>query len=327
MNAIGRNDNAGFLETSAQRKREAMSFAGMQRRLEAPSTPNRPPFKSKVVNRSRKSISSKWEDAEKWLVRSSCASPANGTTHLGTNLSRQHETFQRKADGFEEFTEKLNLARSEDPNALVQISCQAFNGFSSEALQKDEFTDIKHSVFMKFRYSDPSKEIFVFKDTYETLHSSANETFGKVDHRDVGTETTPLASLTTSRCDTPLKCPSPQRHDTPPDRSEPLVAPHTSSDNISVLEDCDLAKLQFSAHCDSLASHWSSREEEEKEVSKSLRHSEVNGGISITECRVSLWEEEERNKSNFRHQREEAKIQAWVNLQAAKAEAKSRKLE
>lgn len=29
----------------------------------------------------------------------------------------------------------------------------------------------------------------------------------------------------------------------------------------------------------------------------------------------------------FRYQREEAKIQAWVNLQSAKAEAESRKLE
>lgn len=32
-------------------------------------------------------------------------------------------------------------------------------------------------------------------------------------------------------------------------------------------------------------------------------------------------------KWDFRYQREEAKIEAWVNLQSAKAEAESRKLE
>ncbi|KAL0319491.1 UNVERIFIED_CONTAM: hypothetical protein Sangu_2105300 [Sesamum angustifolium] len=48
---------------------------------------------------------------------------------------------------------------------------------------------------------------------------------------------------------------------------------------------------------------------------------------SVSESRSCTWEEEEKTKSCLRYQREEAKIQAWVNLQSAKAEAESRKLE
>ncbi|CAA3008669.1 Hypothetical predicted protein [Olea europaea subsp. europaea] len=48
---------------------------------------------------------------------------------------------------------------------------------------------------------------------------------------------------------------------------------------------------------------------------------------SISKSRPRTREEEEKTKSCLRYQREEANIQAWVNLQNAKAEAKSRKLE
>lgn len=132
------------------------------------------------------------------------------------------------------------------------------------------------------------------------MKAAANEAASNVQHRDVGTEMTPLGSSTNSRCHTPIKISSPARHNTPANRSGPLL---TSSNCISIseLKDCHFAKLDLGAQFDSVASKWSSREEEEEEISKSLRHIDLDGGRkSIEESRASVWEAEERTKSCIR---------------------------
>ncbi|XP_042509119.1 uncharacterized protein LOC122084746 [Macadamia integrifolia] len=58
------------LETPAQR-REGKSLVS-QRKLEAPPTPGRPVFSFSAGNLPRKSFPSKWDDAEKWVINSSC---------------------------------------------------------------------------------------------------------------------------------------------------------------------------------------------------------------------------------------------------------------
>ncbi|XP_020587409.1 uncharacterized protein LOC110029446 [Phalaenopsis equestris] len=340
MNMKGSNIKRGLLETSALRRKDGVSSSGLQKRMETPSTPGRPVFKFSVGNFSRKSVPSKWEDAEKWLMSGSChESPAHGSKPSEmTKLARQNVALQRKAGAFDqEFGEKLRISEGIVSNVPVSsvdgpgvglILNEDFHGFSSEILLKDTFTDIKQPVLLNFRYPDPSTEEFFFKDSYcETVENSAPEAIAEVHRRDVGTEMTPLGSSKSSRCHTPMKSSSPARHNTPADRSGPLVISN-SRINISDLKDCHFAKLKLSAQYGSVVSYWGSREEEEEEVSKSLRYSEVSDGRkSIAEHRACLWEEDERTKSCIRYQREEAKIQAWVNLQTAKAEAQSRKLE
>lgn len=160
----------------------------------------------------------------------------------------------------------------------------------------DTFTDIKQPVLLNFRYSEPSTEEFLFKDSY----CETSEAVAEVHRRDVGTEMTPLGSSKSSRCHTPMKSSSPPRHNTPADRSGPLAVSN-SRINISELKDCHFAKLELSAQYDSLVSYWGSREEEEEEVSKSLRHSEATDGRkSIAERRASRWEDDERTKSCIR---------------------------
>ncbi|KAI3786230.1 hypothetical protein L1987_45365 [Smallanthus sonchifolius] len=110
-------------------------------------------------------------------------------------------------------------------------------------------------------------------------------------------------------CPTPYKSVSPPRHTTPASMSGPLAL--SSSFDIA---GCKLLPFE--------SCNWSSREEEEEDVSKSLRHFECPK--TIPPC---AWDKEEKARSHLRYQREEAKIQAWVNLQNAKAEAQSRKLE
>ncbi|KAK1279911.1 hypothetical protein QJS04_geneDACA004836 [Acorus gramineus] len=325
------NSNRGLHETSAQRRREGTNAGGGvgQRRLEAPSTPGRPVFGFSGGNPSRKSFPSKWDDAEKWLINSSSCheSPA----HVVIPNKKPPSEATAKATKADAFAEKFRVSIDEKISVfngrLPLDNNLPFHGVSSEILLKDKFTDNVEPIFPNF----PTKEGFFFRSSpCEPMKDAGTEAVSSIRHRDIGTEMTPLGSSTTSRCHTPFKAASPARHNTPANRSGPLV-PSNPSINISELNDCHFAKLDLRSQFDPVLSNWSSREEEEEEISKSLRHFEAVGGCrkSVSESRAYLWEDEERTKCCIRslYQREAAKIQAWVNLQSAKAEAQSRKLE
>ncbi|XVF25291.1 hypothetical protein REPUB_Repub13aG0200700 [Reevesia pubescens] len=337
----------GFLDVSIQRMREGVSSVTTQRSvLEAPSTPGRPVFSFSGGNLARRSFPSKWDDAEKWLISSSChESPAHTLksppesskiTKQCDNFKPQTEIFAEKSRVTEEKVTKVVTSFKGSVPLEHHIPTRGFSGIpgSTDVLLKDKFTNEVEPVLANFRYSEPSREGFLFRNSVcETMKDAGTEVFHEVKHKDVGTEMTPLGSSTTSRCHTPFKSSSPARHNTPANRSGPLASANSNSSNstidISQLQECHLAKLQLGTQYDSITSNWSSREEEEEEVSKSLRHFETGSACrkSISDSRAAAWEEEERTKCCLRYQREEAKIQAWLNLQSAKAEAQSRKLE
>ncbi|GAV65886.1 Remorin_C domain-containing protein [Cephalotus follicularis] len=347
MAAAANNESTGcFLDVSSQRKREGVN-SDTQRRVEAPPTPGRPIFSFSVGALSRKSFPSKWDDADKWLISTSCnESPAHAIKPSDSsskihkqwdvvNSRPQMEVFAEKSRVTEEKVSKIvsSFQTSASFDHHSHNSARALNGVSGSAdvPLKDKFTD---DILPNFRYSEPSKEGFLLKNSAcEKMRDAGTEVIYEVQHRDVGTEMTPLSSSTTSTCHTPFKSSSPARHNTPASRSGPLAMGSSNSTNSSIditqLKECHLAKLHLGTKCDSVTSNWSSREEEEEEISKSLRHFETGNGChkSVSDSRAAAWEEEEKNKSCLRYQREEAKIQAWVNLQSAKAEAQSRKLE
>ncbi|XP_062197774.1 uncharacterized protein LOC133900598 [Phragmites australis] len=304
---------------SAQRRR-----AEPQVQQVVPATPGRPlqfftsPAHHQQLVAPRRSVPSKWEDAEKWLRQSSDSDHHGGNGKAAFSRQRSGGLGHRGGGGDEEKMAPVTVRRSVDANALALYTPPA------EVLLKDKFTDNE----------EPSKENFVFRSSYcepPLAKGTAVQTVAAVDYRrDIGTEMTPLGSS----CHTPIKSTSPVRHNTPAGRSGPLV-PYTGGGmDISELADCHLAKLDLGARFDAMLVNWSSKEEEEEEVSKSLRHFEATagagGGPSCdkraggAECR---WEDDDRAKSCIRYQREEAKIQAWINLESAKAEAQSRKLE
>ncbi|GAB4841911.1 hypothetical protein Ancab_011867 [Ancistrocladus abbreviatus] len=334
------------------------SIAVTQRRMEAaavaaPPTPGRPVFSFSVSRKS--SFPSKWDDAEKWLIGiDSPAHHAFSTKSLDSaaKSSKQCDGLS-KQQAEEVFVEKSRVtedkvSRERIPNFNTTTFSASMDHHKSTAITfdgvpvvptdvplKDKFTNEIDPFLPGLRYSEPTKEGFLFRNQVgcEPMKDAAAEVVREVKHRDAGTEMTPLGSSTTSRCHTPFKSTSPARHNTPENRSGPLalIGPNTiNALDITQLQECHLAKLQLgSTPFDSVTSNWSSREEEEEEISKSLRHFEMNNGCrrSVSESRPSIWEEEDKTKYCLRYQREEAKIQAWVNLQSAKAEAQSRKLE
>ncbi|KAH9305652.1 hypothetical protein KI387_010056 [Taxus chinensis] len=199
--------------------------------------------------------------------------------------------------------------------------------------KSNKFTD-KVETAPKYRSQEPGLEHRHGKhERIPSMKDAGTEVAPAVQHRDMGTEMTPLASSRTSRCHTPVKNASPVRHNTPSSHSGLVNA---AGIDIGELEKCHFAKLELQGlpsgiqftSVDKSVSNWSSREEEEEEVSKSLRHFDMGDcKRSILEARATAWEEIERSKAYTRYQREEARIEAWVNLQSAKAESESRKLE
>ncbi|MCL7044893.1 hypothetical protein MKW94_019759 [Papaver nudicaule] len=306
-------ETSDFVKSFPMKRDGSVSSVQSNRRLiEAPPAPGRPVFSfSNTANHSRKGFPSKWDNAEKWIISSGHDSPAHPFVKPS---SHQNDVFQQKSEIFDEKSVKFT-------------------------------NNIEPAIFPNFRYSEPTKEGFLFRNSAcETMKDAATEMVPQVQHRDIGTEMTPLGSSTTSRCPTPIgsltpsrchtpfRISSPARHNTPQDRSGLLATPKKTSTNIDISEH-HFAKLELGTQFDSVTSNWNSREEEEEEISKSLRHFDgtSNGGVckknNAIELKAASWEEEERAKCCSRYQREEAKIQAWVNLQSAKAEAQSKKLE
>ncbi|KAH6788296.1 hypothetical protein C2S51_000040 [Perilla frutescens var. frutescens] len=320
-----------------------------RRNVEAPPTPGRPVFSFSNANFARKSFPSKWDDAEKWLVGGSSCNDSPASNHGLFKSLESSKMYSRQCSGYkpqlgEIYAEKSRITEEKVSKVISTFqgplvldhhhnSARAINGVALSAtedvLLKDKFPNESNPVIPKFGCSEPMQEGFLFGNTFKKSMSEATEMVQEVQHRDIGTEMTPLGSSTTSRCPTPFKSTSPARHNTPANRSGPLSLASSDTMDITQLQVCHLAKLQLGTQFDSVTSNWSSREEEEEDVSKSLRHFEMSSECrkSVSEPRSVAWEEEEKTKSCLRYQREEAKIQAWVNLQSAKAEAESRKLE
>ena len=132
---MNNSESRNLFEASAQRKMVGVCSVGQRRSVEAPPTPGRPVFSFSAGNLSRKSIPSKWDDAEKWLASGSChESPAHVTKASGSaNISMQNDGLHRKGDAF---AERLRVAekkvRSFDGHVLSLDTDTAFHGAPSE---------------------------------------------------------------------------------------------------------------------------------------------------------------------------------------------------
>lgn len=97
---------------SAQRQRRSM---------EAPSTPGRPVFSFSGGNPSRKSVPSKWDDAEKWVISSSChESPVH--VSKASDTSKVSRPTCKKGDAF---VEKFRVVREKVTTFDTALHCLA----------------------------------------------------------------------------------------------------------------------------------------------------------------------------------------------------------
>ncbi|CAA3008671.1 Hypothetical predicted protein [Olea europaea subsp. europaea] len=264
-------DIRGFLEVSAQRNRENGVDSVSKRNVEAPPSPGRPTFSFNSGNFKRKSFPSKWDDAEKWIVSgSSCHdSPAHHFDLI--KPLEASKMYSKQCNGYnlhqpDVFAEKFRVTGEKDSKVVSNFqrasamdSARPFNG---NVPLKDKFTNEVEQICPKFKCVEPMKEGFLFGNAVEkSAEDAISVIIHEVKHRDIGTEMTPLGSLTTSRCPSPFISTSPARHNTPTNRSSPLALENmdvASTIDMMQLQDCHLAKLHNEPQFNSVTTNWSS---------------------------------------------------------------------
>ncbi|KAH0850496.1 hypothetical protein HID58_091237 [Brassica napus] len=284
---------------------------------------------SDMVNERRQSFSSQKSIGEgrssgqrRVMLMESPCTPGRGVFSFSSNVSGRRRNFPSKwVDA-----EKWVTSGHESPAHSLKVV------YSEKSRVTEEKVSLSPpGLILKDKLANevlPSTEGFIFRDSDKFLQFQEEEE-AQVQHRDMGTEMTPAGSVTASRCHTPFKSMSPARHNTPSKMSGPLTE---TKNVIDISEFADKLRLSGSAATQyyNSVTHWNSREEEEEEISKSLRQMDMESELrrSVSESKAVLWDgQDDKIKFCQRYQREEAKIQAWVNLQNAKAEAQSRKLE
>ncbi|XP_048628091.1 uncharacterized protein LOC106357359 isoform X2 [Brassica napus] len=279
---------------------------------------------SDMVNERRQSFSSQKSIGEgrssgqrRVMLMESPCTPGRGVFSFSSNVSGRRRNFPSKwVDA-----EKWVTSGHESPAHSLKVVYSEKSRVTEEKVSLSPPDKLANEVL-------PSTEGFIFRDSDKFLQFQEEEE-AQVQHRDMGTEMTPAGSVTASRCHTPFKSMSPARHNTPSKMSGPLTE---TKNVIDISEFADKLRLSGSAATQyyNSVTHWNSREEEEEEISKSLRQMDMESELrrSVSESKAVLWDgQDDKIKFCQRYQREEAKIQAWVNLQNAKAEAQSRKLE
>ena len=156
----------GFLEVSVPRRTEGVNSV-TQRRVEAPPTPGRPVFSFSVGNLAKKSFPSKWDDAEKWLISSSChespahvikPSPESSKIHKQCdNFKQQIEVFAEKSRVTEEKAPKVTTSFQGSVALDQHNSATAFNGTSVSADML-----LKGRIYLHFSFNGTSMTHLTF---------------------------------------------------------------------------------------------------------------------------------------------------------------------
>ncbi|XP_021835313.1 uncharacterized protein [Spinacia oleracea] len=278
--------------------------------------------------------SSKWNDAEKWIMckqvnqsnNSKSLSSQNGGPRLsGINMVRvapesaSYRLPEMKPNEFCQLTSQISLERFS----------LAHPGLESIPVQSNESKDLRQ---------------------VGNVMNSAHEVAGcpgirEISMRDMGTEMTPATSLEPSRTATPNGSLTPFRSPTSsipstPRTGEPTCTPveHTFDINTQQLTEkgdkqlseqelkvktrreivalgVQLGKMNIAA--------WASKDEKDKiSLPDELELEHIQN-----QKRAAAWEEAEKSKHAARYRREEIKIQAWESQQKLKLEQELRRIE
>ncbi|KAI4379054.1 hypothetical protein MLD38_005398 [Melastoma candidum] len=293
-----------------------------------------------------KPLSSKWDDAQKWIA-SPTSNRASGGQPKGPPVLQN--IYSRKMG-------LLGYSRQPSLKIVVEVPEQKAASLGEPDTKRvDTSQSCKDSAGQNFAawQNDqiPAADCYVSLSQHESVavHSATAyippaSTARSVSMRDMGTEMTPIASQEPSRTGTPVKATTPTRS---PNSSRPSTPPrngpstsHTtfnighgnevalSEDELSIKTRREIMALGQQLGKKNIAA-WASKEDENSNIraSTSVKSEAVEPSKSAIEARAVAWEEAEKAKYMARFKREEMKIQAWENHQKAKTEAEMRKIE
>ncbi|XP_050234453.1 uncharacterized protein LOC126682744 [Mercurialis annua] len=294
-------------------------------------------------------MSSKWNDAEKWIINKQNVHPnfskKNGFQNQGNRI--QGLSLARVAPESANHDLKLSLSRMVDTKRVD--SCQPA---SQMALEKFSFNPPEDVLTNQCTHSKDLTEV----DGKElAIRNSAEDA---TDHpvirsvcmRDMGTEMTPIPSQEPSRTATPVGATTPLRSPNSSIPSTPRGGAPTSTpmefgtdddtqnnyreNGKKELTEEDM-KLKTRREIVALGvrlgkmniAAWASKEDQDKNTSSDEKTNAEELDRIEFEKRAAAWEEAEKSKHAARYKREEIKIQAWESQQKAKLEAEMRRIE
>ncbi|KAJ6965923.1 hypothetical protein NC652_003719 [Populus alba x Populus x berolinensis] len=306
-------------------------------------------------------MSSKWNDAEKWIMKRQNVQPnyvkKNNTLHNQANRNPV-TSVDRVAPALSNYDPKSSNSRVADtklvdfclpsyqqafekfsfiPPGPLTISGQE-NGVDTLVDRCAQSTDLKEV---------DQRELSCTK--ISTQDSAVVPVVRSVCMRDMGTEMTPVTSLEPSRTATPVDATTPLRSPTSsipstPQRRAPALTTtdHCSNDDTQhatgngkiELTEQEL-KLKTRREIEALGvqlgkmniAAWASKNDQQKHAS-SLETTEMEKNEQIEFVkRAAAWEEAEQSKHTARYKREEIKIQAWESQRKVKLEAEMRRVE
>ncbi|XP_073156761.1 uncharacterized protein [Henckelia pumila] len=264
-------------------------------------------------------MSSKWNDAEKWIMNRQNVQP---------NVSKKTN-------------QQILANRPVGPN-MVRVAPESTAGFDHKpSVKRVDFRESKDLIEVDDMELPCTKSVTEEKTGVSGIRS--------VSMRDTGTEMTPIPSQDPSRSATPVSSTTPIRSPTSslpssPRRREPAptqtenptnsATKHSDEHGENNLSEQEM-KLKARREIVALGvqlgkmniAAWARDGENEKNISGN----EASGSSEVEQIeyakRAAAWEEAEKSKHAARFKREEIRIQAWESQQKAKLDAEMRKIE
>ncbi|KAK6150090.1 hypothetical protein DH2020_017615 [Rehmannia glutinosa] len=295
-------------------------------------------------------MSSKWNDAEKWIMN---RQNTQSNILKKTNLQNQVNRMVRVAPESTGSENKPSVKRVDFCQPASQTGPAKF-AFANHG--GGQILGQVHGANALIDLCPESKDLAEVDDAgLACTKSVTEETTGvppairSVSMRDMGTEMTPIPSQEPSRSATPVSANTPLRSPTSsipstPRRGEPAPTPTEHSIGNSTPHLAEMGKKELSEQEMKLKTRreivalgvqlgkmniaaWASKDEKEKGNSGN----ENGDGDEVEQIeyakRAAVWEEAEKSKHAARFKREEIRIQAWESQQKARLEAEMRKIE
>ncbi|XP_024993075.1 uncharacterized protein LOC112526879 [Cynara cardunculus var. scolymus] len=282
-------------------------------------------------------MSSKWNDAEKWIINRQSMQNHNPKNTMQNRANRAG---------------MLNAIRgsSESISSVKRVDfCQPALQTGTEKFSFTTSGPQHHPVSAESIHPCPESNDLNEVDTRDSLveHNSTDDKTGchevrSVSMRDMGTEMTPIPSQEPSMTSTPVGATTPLRSPNSSIPSTPRGAPTSTPFEYTANNDTRSPKelteqemkvrtrkeiLQLGVQLGKMnIAAWASKEDTEKNGMAVETATEEALRIEF-EKRAAAWEDAEKTKHNARFIREEIKIQAWESQQKAKLEAEMRRIE
>ncbi|XP_017235183.1 uncharacterized protein LOC108209015 isoform X2 [Daucus carota subsp. sativus] len=292
-------------------------------------------------------MSSKWNDAEKWIMNKQTG-PTNHSKRI--NVQSHAGRVIKAVPEYANHNSKPSVQQVDLYQPAAESSLEKFSFASNGPHLIVDQGDETNAPIDMCPHTKDLKEVDSGNPSRLTssLEERKGPTMRSVSMRDMGTEMTPIPSQEPSRTATPVEATTPHRSphsslsSTPRGASMSRPAEHSNENDLRSptehkTKERNAQELKLKTRKEIVAlgvqlgktkiAAWASKGDKDKNAS-AAKHTKLEE-LRRTEYekRAAAWEELEKSKRAARFKREDIKIQAWESQQKAKLDAEMRRTE